>query len=101
MERRFDNQSYFWVEAPRWQNIRVDSDGREALPATRQYDGCKHVNLCLGLDDTTQVILTPEWESEEKHLAYIQFRTEDGSLDKIRALVTEQPKITYDVIQGA
>ena len=30
---------------------------REALPATRQYDGCKHVDLCLGLDDTTQVIL--------------------------------------------
>lgn len=72
---------------------------REALPATRQYDGCKHVDLCLGLDDTTQVILTQEWESKEKHLAYIQFRTEDGSLDKIRAIVTEEPKMSYYDIQ--
>ena len=74
---------------------------REALPATRQYDGCKHVDLCLGLDDTTQVILTQEWGSKEKHLAYIQFRTEDGSLDKIRALVTEEPKMSYLDIQVA
>ena len=72
---------------------------REALPVTRQYDGCKHVDLCLGLDDTTQVILTQEWESKEKHLAYIQFRTEDGSLDKIRAIVKEEPKMSYFDIQ--
>ena len=73
---------------------------REALPVTRQYDGCKHVDLCLGLDDTTQVILTQEWESKEKHLAYIQFRTEDGSLDKIRTIVKEEPKISYFDIQN-
>ena len=30
-----------------------------------------------------------------KHLAYIQSRTEDGSLDRIRTIVTEEPNITY------
>ena len=72
---------------------------REALPATRQYDGCKHVDLCLGLDDTIQVILTQEWESKEKHLAYIQFRTEDGSLDKIHAFAAEELTKLYHEVQ--
>ena len=45
------------------------------------------------------MILTQEWESKEKHLAYIQFRTEDGSFDKIRAIVKEEPKMSYFDIQ--
>ena len=68
---------------------------REAFPTTRKYDGCKQIDISVGQDDPTLVIMTEEWESKEKHQAYVQFRTEDGTIPKIAALLAAEPKMSY------
>ena len=68
---------------------------REAFPTTRKYDGCKQIDISVGQDDPTLVIMTEEWESKEKHQAYVQFRTKDGTIPKIAALLAAEPKMSY------
>jgi quinol monooxygenase YgiN len=68
---------------------------REAFQTTRKYDWCKQIDISVGQDDPTLVIMTEEWESKEKHQAYVQFRTEDGTIGKIGELLAGPPKMSY------
>ncbi|MDA8574442.1 antibiotic biosynthesis monooxygenase [Alphaproteobacteria bacterium] len=74
---------------------------RGALPFTRKYDGCERVNICVGQEDQTQVILVSEWASKEKYLAYVQYRTDDGSIAKIGSMLASEPRLSIYDIQDA
>ena len=74
---------------------------RQAFPITRKYDGCKQIDICVSQDDPTVVIMTEEWETKEKHQAYIQYRIDDGTIDKIGALLNAEPKMSYYDITDA
>jgi hypothetical protein len=45
--------------------------------------------------------MTKEWESKKKHQAYLQFRTEDGTIPKIASLLAAEPKMSYYDITDA
>ena len=70
-------------------------------PFTREYDGCERVNICVGQEDQTQVILVSEWASKEKYLAYVQYRTDDGSIAKIGSMLASEPRLSIYDIQDA
>ena len=68
---------------------------RKIFPSTRKYDGCKQIDVSIGTHDTTNIVITEEWETKEKHQNYVLFCTDDGTNAKIGALLAAEPKILY------
>ena len=55
---------------------------REALVATRAYDGCISVKTYLE-EDSSIVLLVEEWESAENQAAYMKWRLETGLMEAL------------------
>tara|TARA_B110000285_G_scaffold165778_1_gene185197 strand:- start:2028 stop:2321 length:294 start_codon:yes stop_codon:yes gene_type:complete len=70
-------------------------DCRGLFPVTRTFDGCIMIDVSIAQDDQNLVIMTEEWASKEHHLAYMKFRTEDGTVANIMPMLTGAPKFTY------
>ena len=68
---------------------------RELFPETSRFDGCESIDISVDTDDKDRLVMTEIWESKEHHQAYLTFRTEDGSLEKIGALLSSSPKFSY------
>ena len=49
----------------------------------------------MGQDDPTWVTMTKNWETGVKHEAYIKYRTDDGTLDKMGALSAGPLKLSH------
>ena len=74
---------------------------RKIFPSTRKYDVCKQIDVSIGTHDTTNIVITEEWETKEKHQNYVLFRTDDGTNAKIGALLAAKPKMQYYDLTGA
>jgi len=68
---------------------------RNALPETRQFDGCSQIDISTDQDDPNRIILTENWDSKEHHLKFLEYLTNDGTLEKLGALLSAPPKISY------
>ena len=74
---------------------------RELFPETRRFDGCESIDISVDTDDENRLVMTEIWTSKEHHQAYLAFRTEDGSLEKIGALLSDPPKFSYLTLKDA
>ncbi len=74
---------------------------RDLLPETRTFDGCLSVAISTRPGEPNKVVLHEQWESSDKHQAYMAWRTENGSIQRIAELLAGPPDISYfDVISG-
>ena len=68
---------------------------RNAFSKTRNYDGCKSIDISIGQENSNLLVMTEKWESKKHHEAYLKFRTEDGTLAKLGAMLSGSLKISY------
>jgi len=68
---------------------------RNAFPETRKYAGCEGIDISIDEDDGNHLVMTENWTSKEHHQAYLKFRTEEGTLGKLKGLLSGPPKFSY------
>ena len=72
---------------------------REAFKVTRDFAGCKHIDLVYNTEDGNSWVFNETWESKEYYDKYLKFRTEDGTLETIASLCENAPSIrVFDII---
>ena len=87
-----------------WQLKDGEKDGfteicREAFKVTRDYDGCKHIDLVYYTEEGNNWVFNEIWESKDHYDKYLKFRTEDGTLETIASLCENAPSIrVFDII---
>ena len=65
------------------------------FPVTRDFDACSHIDIATAQEDPNRLIMTENGTSKEHHLKYLEYRTNDGNLEKLVALLASPPEITY------
>ena len=73
----------------------------DILPVTRKYDGCEGVEVQQNQDDKANVILIERWASRQHYEKYLQFRTDDGTIETMGSMVAAPPSIRYYDDTGA
>ena len=72
----------------------------EAFKVTRAYEGCQGIDLTYNTENPNNWVFTEVWDSKEHYDKYLQFRTDDGTLDAVAALCEAAPSIRiFDIIQ--
>jgi quinol monooxygenase YgiN len=66
-----------------------------ALPDTRAYDGCQHVELWTRPDSPGTVWVYETWESKEHQAKYFAWRLETGLMDAIGPFMAGEPKVMW------
>lgn len=56
----------------------------DALPATREFPGCRSVHAYRSNEAPNRLILIEQWDSREAYQAYLDWRQEAGMLDMLR-----------------
>lgn len=70
-----------------------------ALPETAGAEGCLELIAHRDQDQPDRFVVIERWTSREKYQAYVDWRTESGSLDAMRERLAEPLSFTYlDVI---
>jgi quinol monooxygenase YgiN len=67
----------------------------QALPITRNYEGCRYCNTLIELDNPQEIILIQGWDSRAHQQKYISWRQETGALDELLALLAEPPQVEF------
>lgn len=75
--------------APRF--ARMDASG---LEGTRNFPGCRAVQIVRHKDDVNRFMFVERWESEEAYRAYIAWRTESGEFQALQSMAAS---ITVDI----
>ena len=71
----------------------------EAFKVTRAFDGCQSVDLNYNTENPNNWVFTEVWDSKMHYEKYLQFRTEDGTLDAVASLCEEAPSIRiFDIV---
>ena len=68
---------------------------KDALPHTREYDGCLGVEAVNNLDRNGDLVLIEKWETREKYDAYMAWRVETGMIDAVGPMLEGEPSIKY------
>ena len=72
---------------------------KEAFEVTRAFDGCQAIDLTYNTENPNNWIFTEVWDSKAHYEKYLQFRTEDGTLDAVASLCEDAPSIRiFDII---
>lgn len=72
---------------------------KEAFKVTRAFDGCQGIDLTYNTEKPNNWIFTEVWDSKAHYEKYLQFRTEDGTLDAVASLCEDPPSIRiFDII---
>ena len=74
---------------------------REAFKVTRDFDGCKHIDLVYNTEDGNSWVFNETWESKDHYDKYLKFRTEDGTLEALTVLIEGDLIIRYFDQTGA
>lgn len=74
---------------------------RELLQVTRGFEGCESIDISIDTDDRNHLVMTEKWTSKEDYQAYLAFRTEDGTLEKLGALLSGPPVFSYLTLTDA
>lgn len=64
-----------------------------ALPVTRAFDGCQEIYLTLNVENPHNFVLNELWDSKEHYQKYLEFRTQDGTVEKITEACEDGPTI--------
>ena len=65
------------------------------FPVTREFDGCSYIDTSAAQEDPNRLIMTENWASKGHHLKYLEYRKNDGNLEKLVALLDSPTEITY------
>lgn len=84
-------------------SLQVNPENREELlaifsailPDTRNYTGCQGVVVTSNEDDMHNIILLEKWNKRTDHESYLAWRTERGDIEKLAALLSAPPTLTY------
>ena len=72
---------------------------KEAFKVTRDFEGCQGIDLTYNTEKPNNWVFTEVWDSKSHYEKYLQFRTEDGTLDAVAGLCIEAPSIRiFDII---
>lgn len=66
-----------------------------AVPDTRNYDGCQHLEIWTPEDNNGLVQIYEIWESKEHQEKYFAWRVETGLLDAIAEFLDGEPSVTW------
>jgi quinol monooxygenase YgiN len=68
---------------------------KEALPDTRNFEGCEHLDTYVDQDQPGHILLVERWASRSAHEAYLAWRMETGMLDMLGPFVSAPPQFAY------
>ena len=68
---------------------------KEILVDTRNYEGCKEVELFQNQDNPDNLTLIQEWETRQNYETYFAWREEIGAIESLTATLTTPPNIRY------
>lgn len=68
---------------------------KEALPDTRSFKGCEHLDSYVNQDDPGHVFLIETWDARSDHESYLAWRMETGMMELLTPYATAPPKFTY------
>jgi quinol monooxygenase YgiN len=72
---------------------------KEILPDTRSFEGCQGVQLYESQESPTKMTIHAKWTSEEAQKKYMEWRIDNGSLEKIIPMLSEHPNLQlYNII---
>ena len=73
----------------------LDKLSREFFIDTRQKKGCRSVHAYRKNDSHTETLFLEEWDSIADYDAYLNWRKENGTLDRLNSLCDRPPVIEY------
>jgi len=76
------------------QMARVLEFFEKLLPETRQYNGCRGIEVFTEFE-TGRIVLVEYWETKEKFIAYKDWRTETGAFDELLAMLDSEPVFRF------
>ena len=66
--------------------------------SSRTVEGCESFDVYQAKDDPNSVMMVERWTTEDAHQAHFEKNVKaSGVLDKVAALVTEPPQMSYYV----
>ena len=68
---------------------------KEILPHTRTFEGCEDVQLYESKESKTKMIIHAKWTSEEAQKKYMEWRMENGSLEKLMPMLSGHPDLQF------
>ena len=72
---------------------------KEILPDTRSFEGCQGVQLYESQESPTKMMIHSKWTSEDAQKKYMEWRIENGSLEKLMPMLSEQPNLQlYNIV---
>ncbi len=72
---------------------------KEILPDTRSFEGCQGVQLYESKESPTKMTIHSKWTSEEAQKKYMEWRIENGSLEKLMPMLSEHPNLqVYNIV---
>lgn len=72
---------------------------KEILPDTRSFEGCQGVQLYESRESPTKMTIHAKWISEEAQKKYMDWRIENGSLEKLMPMLSEHPNLeVYNIV---
>lgn len=72
---------------------------KEILPDTLSFEGCQGVQLYESQETTTKMTIHAKWTSEEAQKKYMEWRIENGSLEKLMPMLSEHPNLQlYNIV---
>jgi quinol monooxygenase YgiN len=64
------------------------------LPQTRVHPGCRTITAAVDTQAAAPtVVVVEQWESVGAHRAYVQWRSDQGHLDDLLALLAQPPSL--------
>jgi quinol monooxygenase YgiN len=57
------------------------------IPGTRSFEGCEGVEVLQDQDDPSTLVLVEQWASRDDHGRYAKWRTEQGDMKPVAALL--------------
>ncbi|MEM6597554.1 MAG: hypothetical protein AAF635_05205 [Cyanobacteria bacterium P01_C01_bin.69] len=77
------------------QALRAHLESAAVIPMTRLASGINYSWTVQDANDPNRFVLIQQWNSVEQQNAYINWRVERGDLAELRALLTQDPVVTY------
>lgn len=68
---------------------------REILPDTRNYVGCRGVEVYSVQGDESIIVLLSQWDSRDHHARYVEWRKKTGVLDRMGVTFAGPPVVRY------
>ena len=73
----------------------------DALPETRKYAGCRHIDMAENTEKPGNLLLVEEWETRPHYEKYLAWRTESGLVASLSAMLAGPPSIRYfELVDG-